>query len=605
MRGYNRLVLPRLMAVIVLISMLFTMALTLASCSSERFDFMNENLSRYVKISREDYEGYTVTVNITEPGEMELEEKIMQTLVSNKSSTPRYNGNYMTIYPIEAGSVVNMRYRGYTLDENGNKIDIPGTSNLGDGTETSLEIGSGKFVSGFEYSLIGMNMADYSGLSTRNDGIVKEGDIITVAFNLYMPDGQIAAEKSVLVDTSTDAMDEKYGIGFTDSFIGKEIGSADYFQFITEFDEGSAVFADVKVNAKIESTIVVKEGYFSKGDTVKVKYTVVTSEGQQRDQTISVTVSDDHKDRFGETLGTLANQLSGGGNIGTSYPLSATTETGTVYSNLTVVGKIVKEDKPMTIKVRFPYDYDTESLRNKEIFFDVYVSGVCFYDVPELTEEFIHDTLKISDEELSAYEGDGAVEKYKSRIRAELKQEYEEAKSVLAEEALFNYLVSAATYKKLPSKELQIVKDGYYGDAKECYEQYPDYFSSVDEAGAYLYELDTPEQFKKYVQDNAERDVKERLVFYYIGREEGFFSDKKTIEKKYNEELERVLAEYLIESGCTRDKYKSDEAYEADVELYREEMLEYYVTPEMLYESIYYSEAMPKILDMIQIEVAS
>ena len=603
MKGYSKILLSRLLAALVLISMLFAMAVTLSSCSSERFDFMKENLSKYVKISREDYEGYTITVGIKEPGEMELEEKIMQTLVSEKSSTPRYNGNYMTIYPIEAGSVVKMRYRGYTLDEMGNKIDMAGTSNLGDGSDATLEIGSGQFVSGFEYSLIGKNMADYSNITAKTSGVVNQGDIITVAFNLYMPDGKIASEKSVLVDTSTDAMDERYGRGFTENLIGKEIGSADTFQFITEFDYGSAVFADVKINAKIESTVTEKEGTFVKGDTVKVKYTAKTSEGKVSEQTITVTVSDDHKDRYGESLGALVNQLIGGGNIGDTYPLSATTQSGTVYSGLVVVGKQVREDKPMTIKVRFPYDYKEESLKNKEIYFDVYVSGVCFYDVPELTEEFIHDTLKISDEELVAYDGNGAVEKYRSRVRAELMAEYEENKSLLAEEALFDYLVSVATYKKLPQKELDIVKDGYYSEARDYYDMYPDYFESVDDAGALLYELDTPEQFKKYVQDNAERDVKERLVFYYIGREEGFFSDKKTAEKKYNEELERVLAEYLVESGCTRDKYGSDAEYESDVALYREQMLEHYITPEMLYESIYYSEAMPKLLAMINIVV--
>lgn len=602
MRGFIRPVLPKLIAVLVLISTCTAMIFTLVSCSSDRFDFMNENLSKYVKISEEDYRGYTVTVNIKEPGDMELEERIIQALVREKSSTPRYNGNYMTIYPIEAGSVVKIRYRGYTLDEDGNKIDIPGTSNLGDGADASLEIGSGKFVSGFEYSLIGKNMADYSLLTTRTDGTVKRGDIITVAFNAYMPDGTIAAERSVVVDTTTDAMDQRYGEGFTESFIGKEIGG-EAFQFVTSFDGGSAVYADVSVNSKIERTVTVREGAFALGDTVKVKYTARSSEGKEREQTITVTVSEDHKAKYGESLGTLVNQLTAGGSVGDEYPLSVTTEVGAVYSNLVVVGKQVREDRPMTVTVRFPHDYDNELMRNMEVFFDVYVSGVCFYDVPTLTEEFINDTLKISDEELSLYDGDDAVQRYRNLVKADLKREYEEAKSLLVEEALFEHLVSVATYKKLPKKELEIVKKGYYSEAEAYYETYPDSFSSVDDAGALLYELETPEQFKKYVQDNAERDVKERLVFYYIGRKEDFFSDKKTVEKKYDEELSRVFADYLIESGCTRDKYKSDEEYQDAVEYHREEMLEHYLTPEMIYESIYYAEAMPKLLDLINIEV--
>ena len=70
MRGFIRPVLPKLIAVLVLISTCTAMIFTLVSCSSDRFDFMNENLSKYVKISEEDYRGYTVTVNIKEPGDI-------------------------------------------------------------------------------------------------------------------------------------------------------------------------------------------------------------------------------------------------------------------------------------------------------------------------------------------------------------------------------------------------------------------------------------------------------------------------------------------------------------------------------------------------------
>ena len=121
-------------------------------------DILREDLSDYVEIDEQYYKNYTVKFNTNSVSELEIENYIIQALCQYKSKTETVNGDGV----ITAGDVAHIFYKGYYIGENGEEVFFNGGDNTGDAKAYELEIGSGNFILGFEYNLIGKNPSDYS-----------------------------------------------------------------------------------------------------------------------------------------------------------------------------------------------------------------------------------------------------------------------------------------------------------------------------------------------------------------------------------------------------------------------------------------------------------
>ena len=114
-------------------------------------DYLNDDLSLFVELDEKYYKNYTVINNLS----VLVGHEVIQTLKKYKSSQPVEGDGVISV-----GDVVDIYYKGYYL-KNGEPYYFNGGDNTGLESPHSLEIGSGGFIPGFEYNMIGLKPADF------------------------------------------------------------------------------------------------------------------------------------------------------------------------------------------------------------------------------------------------------------------------------------------------------------------------------------------------------------------------------------------------------------------------------------------------------------
>ena len=188
-------------------------------------DYLKDDLTKYVVVPAELYNNYNVTVDIPTVSNKDVDYKILNLLCTHKI-TPDEPVTNLPGVTVGAGDIANIYYRGYTVDENGYKSYFDGGCNFNDSIY-ALEIGSGTFIPGFEYNLVGKNQKDYATMTKITSDNTQAGDIVYLTYSVYYADGQASLSKSALVDLSDPKLDEKWGEGFSAYFnthAGKTIG---------------------------------------------------------------------------------------------------------------------------------------------------------------------------------------------------------------------------------------------------------------------------------------------------------------------------------------------------------------------------------------------
>ena len=570
------------------------------SINNRRFDFLSGDISKYIKLSREDYAGYEIDVTVPEPTERELEERILATLAKNKSKTPLYNGYYVTpSTPIQNGWVLKIWYRGYTIGEGGEELEFDGGCNFSSSTPAELEIGSGDFVSGFELGLIGNNITEYSKFTSTTSGRVESHDIIVVSMTAMYPDGKSEILELRRIDLADDDVDTVWGEGFKEAMIGLDIGSVlDDNPIVTEMEGGTALYTDIKVHSAVRPTVSHTDGSYQNDERVTVEYITSSDEGEKTNKVTFTLNEYVIGGNFGGELRELMYTLLGGGEVGVAKDASFTDEdTGITYSSPRVVSVDKREDKPIVVEAYFPYDYSEESLRGKTAYFDVYVTGAIVYEAPSLTDGFITETLKLTVDELSEFAGDTLTEKYRDKVRSELYAEYEAKMDAQKEELVWAHISEALEYDPdaLPEGDVKAVKAQYTADFMAYYEYYKKQYTSLADAAMDYFGIKNGSLWKDYIDALAREDIAEKMVLYYISREEGFLPERSELERLYNEKVDELLVSYLSQNHCKRENYDSDEAYNAAVAEYREAMVAEY-TRDSIFDALCYEIAMPKII---------
>ena len=258
-----------ILAAIALIGILTAIGFGIAgNIAAKPIDYYNvklKKLERYIEISPEDYKSFDVIINLDPVTDLAVENEILKLRYSYREAT---DGKNKVGQVVKAGDTANIYYYGYTLDENGEKVPFSGNSNFSTSI-TSLGIGSGNMILGFELGLVDVNPADYRTMTKRTEGIIDGDNIITVTYDFVSFDGAIEKGVSATIDLSTD-VNAKYGDGFKEYLVGKEIGKTytDEPLLIDRVGTDGVTRSDTYSNVKIANSID-----FSEGETLTIDVT--------------------------------------------------------------------------------------------------------------------------------------------------------------------------------------------------------------------------------------------------------------------------------------------------------------------------------------------
>ena len=254
------------------------------------------------------------------------------------------------------------------------------------------------------------------------------------------------------------------------------------------------------------------------------------------------------------------------------------------------------EESPIVVETFFPENYQSAELAGKTAYFIVTVKELVEYDAPELSESFLRDTVKLTDEDLATYEGEGMVEKFRSYLKDSIARENGLDVETLSLDAFWKSVMEGAIVKKYPEKQVKEIYDNYVNQLEGYYQYYYSAYYGHDEFMCLYLGLSVGTDWKAELTKKAQSSVKQQLIFYHIMNVEGL--------KPNEEEFDKLLDEHVIyllyKKNITEDKYETKEAFLADVaeykaKLIRENGLDYYK------EELYYDIGIDAILSYANI----
>ena len=182
-----------------------------------------------------------------------------------------------------------------------------------------------------------------------------------------------------------------------------------------------------------------------------------------------------------------------------------------------VIPNQTSKDKPAEIHVTFPEEY-AEELAGKDAVFHVVVEYAVQYTIPELTRDFVVNTLKYKPK-MEFYASDEALlDEFKEYVYDTLVDQNAQNVENAKVDALWNHLTEKATCKNLVADEVT----HYFNAYKSEVEYYFDYYTSMGN-----------EEFKKLYPDldtfapvylglgKAELMVKRDMITHAIAELEG------------------------------------------------------------------------------------
>lgn len=243
------------------------------NANNKLVDFENDDLSKYVSLSRDDYKSFDVTVNVDPVTDNAVENKIIQLLYKNRKDSE--DMRFKQGETIRVGDTANIYYYGYTLDSDGNKVPFTGGCNFGSEKSTALGIGSGSFVEGFELGLIGKNQNDYATVTKSSATKATAEDTVFITYTAIYSDGTYEKDATALIDLTDEGIEEEWGEGFGLYLCSATVGTKVSKEFKRTYtDENgktkSDIIYDVTVNAIVElgeGEPLTVEAYFPVGYT--------------------------------------------------------------------------------------------------------------------------------------------------------------------------------------------------------------------------------------------------------------------------------------------------------------------------------------------------
>lgn len=337
------------------------------------------------------------------------------------------------------------------------------------------------------------------------------------------------------------------------------------------------------------------EGEITEDQIAYVTYTIKAASKEEKDQTfknVRMDLSTDLDAIYGAGFKSKLLEIG----FGNKKDIVATlNDKEVLYSDLTINFTTECETNPMVIECYFPYDYSKTDLRNETAYFEVYVEGIVDYICPEFTDEYLTDKIENEEialtlEKLNEYEGETLVDKYYDFVNKTLDEIYETTYLSLVEDAVWAHYEKISKAKKYPGYVVEEIYEDFMDEMRMQYitsggqvfsnstGKYTTYETLETYIPAYL-GLPSNQKWQEYITALAEDNTRERLVMFYIMREENLLpSDERLaeeIETIRQEYLDEYIAQYMDYEGKEKDDY-SDEEYKELVEECKDELFSFY-----------------------------
>ncbi len=418
---------------------------------------------------------------------------------------------------------------------------------------------------------------------------VSIGDTVKIYYRGYTVD---ESGREHEVEGASNMLESYYSLG---------IGST---SFISGFEEGliGAIPAEHRFTSDKN---LIKEGEVLPDDVIYLSYSVMFPDGRtEKKSGERIDLKNPDVDKY---YGEGFSEYFKSSNIIIGSKISKEQlfgyENGTaVYFDMTVNSVIRCEDEPFTVEATFPAHYKEKSLRGKTVNFDVYFKASVVYDTPDYDENFITETLKLTAEDLEKYKGDTLLDKHRAYLFEEAVAENGKIRETLIEEAVWEHYNDAVDVKSLPQSEVKSVYEELYA---EIYTEYSTYYSSVYQSfDAYVlarYSADGKASPRALIENEAESIVLEKLIFYYIIREENLIPSEADFKKSYENAVKEHLDYYLSDiyaeelSKITNESEKQKRILEI-----KTEMMDYF-GEDYFRELVYYDHAYEKIISFAKI----
>ena len=346
----------------------------------------------------------------------------------------------------------------------------------------------------------------------------------------------------------------------------------------------------------------IKEGTVKAGDIVSFKMLAIYSDGSTAQLQSYITAMDPAScdAAFGEGFAEfmIGREI---GEVDESFTTNTVSDKSgnSVYSDITIEAIYDCGNAPMTVEARVPLNNtDNPDLAGKTVYFDVFVEKVSYGSVPEVDEKFITEKVGLTLEELNGYgkEGDGVIDRYRAYLAEALEAlAISEAKDAIVN-AFWEQVLDKVEVKRLPMGDVNEYYDDYIADITNYYENNAtEDASSLDEYAITYLELEKGDDWRAAVLESAERAVTEKIIFYYIINEEGFWPS----DAEYAENYERVVVEMvnsLIAYEGGNPETVSDEEYASWRKLVEDNYGEAYFR-----ENVIYEYAIEKIVAMAKV----
>lgn len=546
-----------------------TVIIIVNATKNEEFDYLKSDLSHYVTLTEEDYKTITGELDVSAERDVDFEHAILTLIASQKNkdtATDKKNGDVT----ITAGDVVDLYYRGYVLDKDGNKDYLDGMTNIVSSSlsTTALEIGGGSFIPGYELKLIGKKANEFP---TLDDYILKsEKDSKTTL-------------KDVLEGTETDST--KYGY-IVVTYTRYPLSTNKYSGVVSE---GTSENGTVLLNMTDKTAVdeLLGEGFWDVLDTNKEHYKL---DGENIfPNTSSSETYDDYQEA---TLDGTAYRYK---SFKINFAFRDAFEDATV--------KAAAE-----IEVKFPVDYSSEDLAGKTAYFQIYVDTVTEYgysyngndnyeaDLTDtaflsaiITKALEDDDAEITVEELAEKYSDKAnvYEQYLQYLRDEAQEEYDEAYKNALKQQILDYLVDTVTGKegfdygkiyaiagfdKKYEENLISFRDSY-DSYKENYSSYIPADYSIEDYAEDMLEIENGYEWQNGVKKvTADTYVEKMVVYTILKKEIPDYEDK--YDARYAALCAELSDEYK-ESYCDSKDIDLDDMTPAEEEQVREAVDEY------------------------------
>ena len=365
--------------------------------------------------------------------------------------------------------------------------------------------------------------------------------------------------------------------------------------------ESSLVGVVIADYQSLESVAYKAGAVISETDVVYLSYVCNSPSGQSSASGVRVDLSRDDLDA---TFGTgfraaiLGKTLPENGKIGS---FTTTCSDGKyVYSDVKIQKAYPKSAKSITVTATLPYDFEDYDLAGNTVYFEIFPHYFTAYEVPPVDETFILEVLELTEEDLASYEGATLVEKYRSSVRATLLQNNEEQLRTLREEAMWRHYNSVAKVISLPENAVLAVYNSDVAEIKTVWESYKTDYPDFDEfARAYL-GLTADSDWKAMLRDDAEAEVTDKLIFYYIVRKENILPTNEEYKKLYDELFDEYVVYYM--EGKTEEDYSDAEKYKTERAAAEKAVAEYYGEA-FFRDQVYYDFAIDALLDYSNLEL--